>query len=274
MPIGKAGAWKHRGGVTRTRPRRRGPRRQGAYTPPRSGFRLQTSSGGWASEAEEPLGHSRWSRQAGARTKPPAGRALAAPFGSAHPTRPIRPSVRMSAATCWELAAPAFAPERRWGSGGAGTEPNTNQPNTTQTPSANHSAPAPSLSYPHTEESTGRRAHTTAPRPCQYSSRRALAVCHGSGATTSTPIVSSRLASPLASFPSPATERHRTGRGDRWPAGPSAELLRARADLTRSFRWSKGSPPSLLLLSVLLAPAASQEAATVGFGAARLGKRG
>ena len=124
MPIGKAETWKDRGGVTRTRPRRPGPRRQGAYTPPHSGFRLQTcdlfgrlgvrSGAATTGRDEDELALV----QAGARTKPPAGRAPGR-FGSPNPAHPpIRAHVRR------DLSAAG----RRWCSGGAGTEPNTNQP--------------------------------------------------------------------------------------------------------------------------------------------------
>ena len=157
MPIGKAETWKDRGGVTRTRPRRPGPRRQGAYTPPHSGFRLQTCDL-FGRLGVRPL-------------------RLTQPGPSAHPCacppRPVRG--RKALVFGWRGYRTQYQP--------------------TQTPSAKAQTTPPA--------SWSRARHTTASRPCQYSSRRALAVCHGSGATTCTPpIVSGRLAARLSSIPS------------------------------------------------------------------------
>jgi hypothetical protein len=160
-----------------------------------------------------------------ARTKPPAGQPPVPGLRQqrarrAQPTKPTRPSVRMSAATCRCLqigncceceytrrsgAVRGRIAEMRWGSGGVvATEPNINananaNANPPKPPHPQRkTTPRPVSFLPPTHTTTEARStssgahHTHTPRRGRVNIEvGALAVCHGSGATTSstTPIV-------------------------------------------------------------------------------------
>ena len=166
------------------------------------------------------MGHSRWSRPRQARERNhrrPAGRAsrpLRLTQPPAHP--PIRARVRrdLLGAGCSCICA-----ARRWGFGWRGyrTQHQPTQPK----PHPQTTPPRPRMFPTQRKALAGARAPRRC-RACQYSSSRALAVCHGSGATTCTPIVSGRL----ASLPSPA---RRWAPKSKWLGRPVAGWPQRRA---------------------------------------------